>query len=88
MNILESIFQFNVLWHVAVALVGVVLFIFFYRRSKNLDKINKKRTLEGKPILTMEKLRRKFTIVAISYAVFAATISPFLVRFFERIGWY
>jgi len=88
MTFFESILQLNVLWHLAIALVGVVLFVFFYKRGKRLDKINQKRTLKGKPTLTMETLRRQFTTVAILYAVFAATISPLLIRFFERMGWY
>ena len=88
MNILESIFQFNVLWHLAVALVGAVLFVFFYRRGKRLDKINQRRTLKGKSALSMETLRKQFVTVAIIYVVFVATISPFLIRFFERMGWY
>ena len=88
MNILESLFRFNVLWHLAIALAGAILFVFFYRRGKRLDRINQKRTLKGKPALTDEKLRHQFTVAAVVYAVFVAVFSPLLVRFFEHMGWY
>jgi len=88
MGFLEAIFQFNVLWHLVVAFVGGFLAVFFIKRGKRLDRINQKRQLKDKPALTMETLRRQFVTVAIIYVIFVVTINPFLIRLFERMGWY
>ena len=88
MNFFESMLQFNVLYHLVLAIIGIATLIWFWHRGCRLETINSKRSQKGKPPLTSEKLRRHFTIAACAFAIFSITISPLLIRFFERIGWY
>ena len=88
MSFFESLLRFNVLYHLGLAAVGIITLIWFWRRGHRLEAINSKRSQKGKPPLTIEKLRRHFTIAACAFAIFSITISPLLIRFFERLGWY